>query len=100
MIILQLILFCLFFSLMVAYAVRGGAINAIYFYPKAVQERAVEIGLTDEETIKSKRKRFMVLFYIVMAVTLILIVGLWNQVSDFKEAYFEKLAVFACDELV
>lgn len=91
MIILQLILFCLFFSLMVAYAVRGGAINAIYFYPKAVQERAVEIGLTDEETIKSKRKRFMVLFYIVMAVTLILIVGLWNQVSDFKEAYFQSL---------
>ena len=91
MIAVQLILFCGIFTLMVAFAVRGGAINGIYFYPKAVQERAVEIGLTDAETIKCKKKRFMTLFYLVMAVTLILIIGLWNQVSDFKTAYLQAL---------
>lgn len=91
MIVLQMILFCIIFTLMVAYAVRGGAINGIYFYPKAVQERVIEIGLTDEETIKRKKKKFMTLFYIVMAVALIIIIGLWNQVSDFKTAYLQAL---------
>lgn len=39
-IILQLILYCLIFTGVIAFAVRGGAINGIYFYPKPVQERA------------------------------------------------------------
>lgn len=39
MIIVQLILFCMIFTLMVGYAFRGGAINSIYFYPKPVQEQ-------------------------------------------------------------
>ena len=91
MIIVQLILFCMIFTLMVGYAVRGGAINAIYFYPKPVQERAIEIGLTDTETVKQKKIKFMILFYVVMAVTLILFIGLWNQVSDFKTAYLQAL---------
>lgn len=91
MIVVQLILFCMIFTLMVACAVRGGAINAIYFYPKPVQERAIEIGLTDTETVKRKKIKFMTLFYVVMAVTLILFIGLWNQVSDFKTAYLQAL---------
>lgn len=91
MIVVQLILFCGIFTLMVAFSVRGGAVNGIYFYPKAVQERAIEIGLTDAETIKRKKKRFMTLFYLVMAVTLILIIGFWNQVSDFRTAYLQAL---------
>ena len=44
-IIVQLILYCALFTGMVAYAVRGGAINGLYFYPKPVQERAFEIGM-------------------------------------------------------
>ena len=45
MIALQLALYCLLFTGMVRYAVRGGAIDGLFFYPKAVQERAFEIGL-------------------------------------------------------
>ena len=40
MISIQLVLYCLLFTGMVRYAVRGGAIDGLYFYPKAVQERA------------------------------------------------------------
>lgn len=91
MIIVQLLLFCVIFTAMVAFSVRGGAINAIYFYPKEVQDRAIEIGLTDNETVQRKKKKFMILFYVVMAVTLICIIGLWNQVSDYKTAYLQAL---------
>ena len=91
MIVLQLAIYCLIFTLMVRYAVRGAAGDGLYFYPKAVRERAIEIGLTTREAIKKKRKVFMTEFYIVMLVALVLIIGLWNHVSDFKTAYLQAL---------
>ena len=62
MIIIQLILFCALFTLMVKIAVGNNALNGLYFYPKPVQDRAFEIGLTDRETVARKRKRFMIPF--------------------------------------
>lgn len=91
MIIIQLILYCLLFTGMVKFAVIGGAINGLYFYPKPVQKRAIEIGLTTQDTVNRKRKRFMVLFYIVMLAALVLIIGFWNKATDFKTAYFQSL---------
>lgn len=91
MIVLQLILYCILFTLMVKFAVRGGAIDGLYFYPKTVQERAIEIGLTDRETMSRKRKQFMPLFFIVMTAALILIIVLWNHIHDFKTTYFQAL---------
>jgi hypothetical protein len=90
-ILIQMVLFCLFFTAMVMYAVRGGAIDGLYFYPKAVQERAIHIGLITKETMQKKRKVFMTEFYIVMLTALVLIIGLWNRVSDFKTAYLQAL---------
>lgn len=89
--IVQLILYCLLFTGMVAFAVRGGAIDGLYFYPKPVQERALEIGLSDRDTVRKKQKRFMTLFYIVMLLAIVLIIGIWNKVSDFKTAYVQAL---------
>lgn len=91
MIFLQLCLYCLLFTAMVRFSVIGGAINGLYFYPKAVQERAYEIGLTDRETVKQKRKRFMTAFYIVMLTALVIIIAVWNRVFDFKTAYLQAL---------
>ncbi|WP_242876790.1 hypothetical protein [Butyrivibrio sp. ob235] len=88
---IQLILYCLLFTVMVKYAVRGGAIDGLYFYPKPVQERAFEIGLTTREIMQKKRRIFMTEFFIVMLVALVLIIGLWNSTSDFKAAYLQAL---------
>lgn len=91
MILIQLVLYCALFTGMVKYAVRSGALDGLYFYPKSVQERAVEIGLTTKETIAKKRRNFMILFYLVMLTALLLIIGLWNQVDSFKTAYLQAL---------
>ena len=91
MIILQLILFCALFALMVKLAVRNDALNALYFYPKPVQERVYDLGLTDRETVARKRKRFMIPFMIVMLCALLLIIGLWNGIRNFWPAYFQAL---------
>ena len=91
MIVLQLILFCALFTLMVKLGVGNNALNGLYFYPKAVQERAFEIGLTDRETVSRKRKRFMIPFFLVMLTALVLIIGLWNGVKTFLPAYRQAL---------
>lgn len=89
MIVLQLILYCILFTVIVKLAVAGGAVNGLFFYPKPVQER--ELGITDRTMIDRRFKRFMTVFYIVMAVALILIIGLWNKVTDFRTAYLQAL---------
>ena len=91
MIILQLIIYCLLFTAMVKYAVRGGAVNGLYFYPKTVQDRAIDIGLITREEMIRKSKIFMTEFYIVMLSALVLIIGVWNRVTDFRPAYLQAL---------
>ncbi len=91
MIILQLFLFCALFASMVKLAVRNDALNALYFYPKPVQERVYTLGLTDRETVARKRKQFMIPFMIVILCALLLMIGLWNSIHDFRPAYFQAL---------
>ena len=91
MLFLQLLLYCALFTLMVKAAVGNNALNGLYFYPKAVQERAFEIGLTDRETVRRKRKRFMIPFFLVMLTALVLIIGSWNGVKTFWSAYLQAL---------
>ncbi len=91
MILLQLILFCALFTLMVKLAVGNSALNGLYFYPKPVQEKVFELGLTDRETVAQKRKRFMIPFFLLMLIALVLIIGVWNRVSDFKTSYLLSL---------
>ncbi|MBQ9009981.1 MAG: hypothetical protein IJ088_11730 [Clostridia bacterium] len=91
MIVLQLILFCALFTLMVKLAVRNNALNALFFYPKPVQERVYQLGLTDRETVARKRKRFMIPFLLVLLAALLMIIVLWNGNHDFLPAYFQAL---------
>lgn len=91
MIVLQLILFCALFTLTVKLGVGNNALNGLYFYPKPVQEKVYELGLTDRETVARKRKRFMIPFFLIMLVALVLIIGLWNGVNAFRPAYLQAL---------
>ena len=91
MIVFQLFLYCALFTLMVKIGVGDNALNGLYFYPKPVQEKVYELGLTDRETVAKKRKRFMISFFAVMAVSLVLIIGVWNRVHHFSHAYLQAL---------
>ena len=91
MIVLQLVLYCAFFTLMVKLAVGGSALNGLYFYPKPVQEKVYELGLTDRETVARKKKCFMIPFLLAILSLLVLIIGLWNGVRSFWPAYWQAL---------
>lgn len=91
MLILQLILYCALFTLMVKLAVGNNAVNGLYFYPAPVRERVWALGLTDRETVARKRKRFMIPFFLVMLAALLIIIAAWNRVSGFWPAYGQAL---------
>ena len=91
MILTQLLLFCVLFTLMVKWSVGDSPLNGLYFYPKPVQEKVYELGLTDRKTVSRKRKRFMTVFFLVMLTALLLIISLWNGIRSFWPAYLQAL---------
>lgn len=88
-ILLQNILYCLLFILPVKCAVRNNGMNCLYFYPKEYIEEADRRGLADKDVVMKRGKRFMIPFCIFIFVVLILIIALWNHVTDFKTAYLQ-----------
>jgi len=91
MIVIQLMLYCALFTLMVKLGVRNNPLNGLFFYPKPVQERVYALGLTDGATVARKRKRFMIAFFAVMAAALVLIIRVWNGIHVFRAAYWQAL---------
>ena len=89
--VLQLVLYCALFTLMVKAGVGNNALNGLFFYPAPVRERVYELGLTDRETVSRRRKRFMTAFFAVMGAALILILRVWNGVRTFRDGYFQAL---------
>ena len=91
MIIVQLILYCALFTLMVKLGVGNDPLNGLFFYPKPVQDKVYALGLTDRQTVGRKRKRFMIAFFTVMAAALVLIIRVWNGIHAFLPAYWQAL---------
>ena len=91
MMIIQLMLYCALFTLMVKLGVGNSALNGLFFYPKPVQDKVYALGLTDRETVSRRRKRFMTTFFAVMAAALVLIVRVWNGIRAFLPAYWQAL---------
>ena len=91
MILIQLVLYCVLFTLMVKIGVGNNALNGLYFYPEPVREKVYELGLTDRETVAGKRRRFMTAFFAVMGTALVLIIRVWNGLMDFWPSYLQAL---------
>lgn len=89
LLLLQNVLYCLLFILLVKCAVRNNGMNCLYFYPKEYIEEAERRGLADKDAVMKRGKRFMIPFCIFIFVVLIPIIALWNHVTDFKTAYLQ-----------
>ncbi|HPX70176.1 MAG TPA: hypothetical protein PLO47_00375 [Bacillota bacterium] len=89
--ILQLIYYCITFSL-VCVLVRGRKpINILCFHPKESQERAFELGLTDKKTMIFKRNVILLIMALVMTLNLYFIIRIWNKAEDFKTVFYQAL---------
>ena len=91
MIFVQLVLFCAVFTLLVKLGVGKRALNGLFFYPEPVQEKAYALGLASQVSVARRRKWFMPVFVLVMLAVLLLIIGLWNGIHEFRPAYLQAL---------
>lgn len=89
MLLLQIILFCLLYISMVKYAAGNSGLNCLYFYPEEYIEEAQKRGIADKEATMKKGKHFMIPFCVIILIALILIIFVWNHVTDFKTAYIQ-----------
>ena len=89
MLLVQIALYCLLYALFVKCAAKGSGLNCLYFYPKEYIDEAQKRGLADKNAVMKKGKRFMAVFCLVMLVVLVLIISVWNRVTDFKTAYIQ-----------
>ena len=89
--IIENVIFLGIFTLLVRLYAIGGAINAVFFYPKEYQHLAVERGLTTEEHIKKRHRIFLSTFILALLIILITIIGIINKAATFKSAYLESL---------
>lgn len=89
MLLLQIILFCLLYISMVKYAAENSGLNCLYFYPEEYIEEAQKRGIADKEATMKKGKHFMIPFCVIILIALILIISVWNHVTDFKTAYIQ-----------
>ena len=74
---------------MVKYAAGNSGLNCLYFYPEEYIEEAQKRGIADKEAPTKKGKRFMIPFCVLILIALILIISVWNHVTDFKTAYIQ-----------
>ena len=89
MLFLQIVLYCLLYIFLVKCAVRNSGLNCLYFYPKEYIEEAQRRKIADKDAVMKKGKNFMIPFCIIIFVVLILIISIWNQVTDFKTAFLQ-----------
>lgn len=89
MLLVQIVLYCLLYALFVKCAAKDSGLNCLYFYPKEYIDEAQKRGLADKNAVMKKGKRFMAVFCLVMLIVLVLIISVWNRVTDFKTAYIQ-----------
>ena len=87
--VLQNILYCGLYILLVKCAAKNSGLNCLYFYPDEYIEEAHKRKIADKEATMKKGKRFIIPFCIVKCFALILIISVWNHLTDFKSAYIQ-----------
>jgi hypothetical protein len=88
---IQVLIYLIFFTAAIAAVVTNGPVGGIFFYPKPVQQRVLELGLTDVATIRKRKKWFFTALVIGIAALPVLFIGVWNRVTDFQTAYVQTL---------
>jgi hypothetical protein len=88
---IQVLIYLLFFTVAIVVVVAKGPVGGLFFYPKPVQQRVLELGLTDEAIIRKRKTWFFTVLVVGIAALPILFIGLWNRVTDFRTAYVQAL---------
>lgn len=87
----QVIIYLICFTASIKLLVLNDPVRGIFFYPKEIQRRVFEMGLTTKEKSKRRKAVFFVLLIIEIAVLPVIFIGLWSDISDYKTAFIHAL---------
>ena len=92
--ILEGIAMCFVLLIVCVVGITEGPVGMVFFYEKEVQEKAIELGLTTQETI-SKRKAITFIVLLIPQLLLVpLTVYLVNGAADFKTAAIQMMVIY------
>jgi hypothetical protein len=73
MLCIQVLIYLLCFTAAIAAVVAKGPVGGLFFYPGPVQQRALELGLTNEATVRRRKKWFFTALVIGIAEIAVLV---------------------------
>lgn len=91
--IVEAVIYCIVFTLLVKVFASDSPLKCMYFYPKEYQEKAYELGLVKREDVERRRHYFHIYFILAMLFLLIFIIRFVNKVTDFWNAYLQSLFI-------
>ncbi|MCM1092009.1 MAG: hypothetical protein NC413_14305 [Muribaculum sp.] len=89
--ILQVVLYLLFFTASVKLLVLNDPVRGIFFYPKPIQQRVFEMGLTTREEAGKRRAAFFIVLILGIVILPVVFIGGWSGISDFRTAFIRAL---------
>ncbi|MCM1523875.1 MAG: hypothetical protein NC120_05400 [Ruminococcus sp.] len=90
---IQTVLYLIFFTAAIKLLVLNDPVRGIFFYPKEIQTRVFEMGLTTREEANRRRAIFFTLLVIGGAVIPVIFIGVWSGISDFRTAFIHILVL-------
>ncbi|MCM1254448.1 MAG: hypothetical protein NC321_16650 [Clostridium sp.] len=84
---LQIFIYLLFFTACIKLLVLDNPVRGIFFYPKQIQQRVFEIGLTTREEAKRRKVIFFTVLCLGIVILPVVFIGCWSGISDFKTAF-------------
>lgn len=89
-----LILWVIYAAYMVRLVYKRGPVGGIFFYPKAMQERVIELGLITEKELKVRRNiAYAALIVLMLVVPLIMIVMI-NEARSYWDCCWQFYVLF------
>lgn len=88
---LQLLIYLLLFTAAIKAVAGNDPVGCIFFYPKPVQQRVYDMGLTTPEMIRKRKTIFFTALFTGVLVLPVIFIGVWNGVTDFRTAYVQAL---------
>lgn len=84
---LQMILYLIFFTAAIKLLVLNDPVRGIFFYPKQIQQKVYEMGLTTIEEAKRRKGIFFTVLVLGILILPVLFIGIWSGISDFRTAW-------------
>lgn len=89
--ILQICIYLICFTASIKLLVLNNPVRGIFFYPKQIQQRVFEMGLTTRAESNRRKVIFFTALCLGAFILPVIFIGCWSGISDFGTAFMHAL---------